>query len=75
MTGSGALIAVLLGLLAAAAGVAWWLWRELADVEMGWHGWAALGLGVVATAGLGMGLMFLVYYSSQHGYDDEAGRD
>jgi hypothetical protein len=75
MNGTAALVAVLLGLLAAAAGVALWGWRQLADVEMGMHGWIALGLGVVATLGLGIGLMWLVYYSHRHGYDDEAGRD
>ena len=66
---------VALGLLVAAAGVGWWGWHQLADVEMSLHGYIALALGVVATLGLGVGLMWLVYYSDRQGYDDEAGRD
>ena len=45
------------------------------DVEIGLHGWIALGLGVAVTTLLGVGLMWLVYYSNRRGYDDEAGRD
>jgi hypothetical protein len=75
MNGTVALIAVLLAILAGAVGVAWWSWDQLADVQMGTHGWIALGLGAGVTSLLGMGLMYLVYYSSRHGYDDEAGRD
>lgn len=33
------------------------------------HGYVAMGLGILATMGLGVGLMFLVYYSSKHGRD------
>jgi hypothetical protein len=75
MRGSRAVVAVLLCLLAAAAGVGWWGWNQLADVEMGLHGYIALALGVLATTALGVGLMWLVYYSDRHGYDDEVGRD
>ena len=50
-------------------------WNQLADVEMSIHGYIALALGVLATLGLGMGLMWLVYYSDRRGFDDEAGRD
>ena len=35
----------------------------------------ALTLGIVATVGLGVGLMWLVYFSHRRGYDDEAGGD
>lgn len=68
-------VVTLAALLVAAAAVAWWGWNQLADVEMGIHGYIALALGVLATLGLGMGLMWLVYYSDRHGFDDEAGRD
>ena len=68
-------MATLLALLLAAAGVAWWGWSQLGDVDMGWHGYIALALGVIVTTGLGVGLMWLVYFSHRHGYDDEVGRD
>jgi hypothetical protein len=66
---------VLAALLAAAVLFAWYVWRELGEVELGLHGWLALALGVVATAGLGVGLMMLVYHSHRRGYDERAGRD
>lgn len=68
-------ISVLLGLLVAAAAVAYVSWQDLDGVEIGFHGWVALGLGVGLTLALGIGLMSLVFYSSRRGYDDEAGRD
>ena len=68
-------VTVLLGLLAGAAAVAYVSWQDLDGVEIGFHGWVALGLGVGLTLALGIGLMSLVFYSSRHGYDDEAGRD
>jgi hypothetical protein len=75
MKGTAAVILVLLGFLAAAAGLGWWGWRELGDVAMGMHGWVALAIGATLTLVLGVGLMWLVYYSSRHGYDDRAGRE
>ncbi len=75
MNGTIGVVVTLLALLAAAAGVGWWGWNQLADVQMSVHGYIALALGVVATLGLGMGLMWLVYYSHRRGFDDEAGRD
>lgn len=75
MNGNVAIIGVLLAILAAAGAVGWSIWRELADVEMSLHGWIALGLGASVATLLGIGLMYLVYYSSRHGYDDEAGKD
>jgi hypothetical protein len=67
-------IAVLLGLLAASAGVALWAWQELGDVEMSRHGLVALALGAVATFALGAGLMALVFFSNRRGYDERAHR-
>ena len=58
---SAVTLVVLFGLLAAAAGVAFWAWSELGDVEIGWHGLIALGLGVVLTFLLGAGLMALMF--------------
>lgn len=75
MSGTLGMVLVLLGLLAAAGAVAWWAWTELAGVTISTHGWIALGLGASATLIVGVGLMYLVYYSHRRGYDDEAGRD
>jgi uncharacterized RDD family membrane protein YckC len=50
------------------------LWSGLGDSEISTAGWLAMGLGVIITLGLGIGLMALVFISSRHGYD-EAGRD
>jgi hypothetical protein len=75
MSGTAAMIVALLAFLAGAAGVGWWGWSQLADVQMGMHGWIALGLGAGATVALGVGLMWLVYYSHRHGYDERVGRD
>lgn len=75
MKGTLAVIATLFAILAAAAGVAWWAWSELADVPMSEHGYIALAIGVVATLVLGMGLMWLVFYSSRSGHDERVGMD
>jgi hypothetical protein len=66
------LIAVLLlGL----AGVVWWDWSlfSVTGLNMPAAGWVALILGTVATIALGSGLMFLLFYSSRRGYDDDVG--
>ena len=60
----------LLTLLALAIFGAYRTWVELEDVAISTNGWIALGLGALATLVLGAGLMFLVFYSSRHGYDD-----
>ena len=75
MNGIVTLILSLVAMLAAAAGFAWYVWRELGDVEISMHGYLALAGGVAVTLALGVGLMWLVYYSHRRGYDDEAGRD
>jgi hypothetical protein len=67
-------ISLLLALLAASVGVAFWAWREIGDVEISGHGLVALVLGAVATFALGAGLMALVFFSSRRGYDDQAYR-
>ena len=33
-------------------------------------GWVAIAGGVIASIGLGTGLMALMFYSSRHGYDE-----
>ncbi len=47
-------------------------WRAAAGAEIGMHGWIALVLGSALTIGVGGGLMALVFYSSRHGYDEDA---
>ena len=46
------------------------LWAGLGDSEITASGWVAMGLGVLATLALGIGLMALVFISSQAGYDE-----
>jgi hypothetical protein len=65
-------VAVLIGLLVACGAVAAWVWRELGTVEIGLHGWIALGLGALLTFALGAGLMALMFYSARRGYDERA---
>lgn len=67
------LLAALLGLLALAGGAAAYIWWELRDVEMSFHGTLALILGVVLSLIVGVGLMQLVFYSARHGHDDDIG--
>lgn len=68
------LIAALIGLLLLALGVATAMWIEAGDASISLHGVIALLLGVVVALALGIGLMALVFYSSRHGHDDQAGR-
>jgi hypothetical protein len=73
--GSAVLVAALLAMLAASAAIAWYVWDEMRDTEIGTHGLIAMGLGAGATLLLGAGLMALVFVSNRRGFDDEAGRD
>lgn len=75
MNGTVLVVVVLLGMLAATAMVGWWAWQEIGDVQIGIHGMIALIAGATATFLLGVGLMWLVYYSNRRGYDDRAGKD
>jgi drug/metabolite transporter (DMT)-like permease len=50
-------------------------WKLAGDTPMSVHGWIAMSLAAVLVTGLGGGLMWLAFYSSRHGYDDEQGRD
>jgi hypothetical protein len=69
------LAAILLPLLVGTAAVSIWVWRQLGDIEMGLHGWIALGLGALFTLVIGGGLMALVFYSHRRGYDARVGTD
>jgi dipeptide/tripeptide permease len=50
------------------------LWSGIGDSDISSAGWLAMGLGIIVTLGVGIGLMALVFISSRRGYD-EAGRD
>ena len=47
------------------------MWWTLSGVDISFHGMIALALGCVFSLLLGGGLMFLVFYSSRHGHDDD----
>jgi NADH:ubiquinone oxidoreductase subunit 6 (subunit J) len=51
------------------------LWTGLGDSEISAAGWLAMGLGVVVTLALGIGLMVLVFISNRRGYDEIGRRD
>lgn len=68
------LIAALVGLLGIALVATLLMWFDIDDTELSIHGIIAMMLGIVLSLGIGGGLMFLVFYSSRHGHDDEIGR-
>ena len=68
------LIALAIGALAY---VIWALkasWSLAAGSHMSANGWIALAIAFVVTGLLGGGLMWLAFYSSRKGYDDNVGR-
>ena len=69
---SAIVVLVLVGALLVSAGTAYWAWREVGEVEIGTHGWIALGLGAVLTFLVGAGLMALMFFSARRGYDERA---
>jgi hypothetical protein len=46
-------------------------WSGIGDAGIDLNGWIALGLGVLATLALGIGLMSLVFISNRRGYDED----
>ena len=50
-------------------------WSGIGDSEISLAGWFAMGLGIIVTLALGIGLMSLVFFSSRGGYDDTRRRD
>jgi hypothetical protein len=71
MSKLGAFVAGIMALSVIAVAV--YLWLSLGDVEMGAAGYFAVIAGGIATLGLGVGLMTLVFYSHRNGFDDRAG--
>lgn len=72
---TAAVVAFLLALLAAAAAVSVYLWRELQGTVIGTHGVIAMTLGVAFTLLIGGGLVYLVIVSDRRGFDEGAGKD
>jgi uncharacterized membrane protein YedE/YeeE len=66
-----AVVAILIALALAAIGV--YAWQSLGTSALTVHGYIALVLGTIGTAGLGVGLMALVFYSHRYGYDERVG--
>ena len=48
------------------------MWTMSAGIGISGHGAAAVVLMIVFCFAVGGGLMFLIFYSARHGYDDEA---
>jgi dipeptide/tripeptide permease len=51
------------------------VWSAIGTSEISAAGWLAMGLGVVVTLALGVGLMALVFISNRRGYDEIAGNE
>lgn len=69
-SGTIVLVVTLVGLLAASTAVGVYLWTSMEGVEMSAHGWTAMIFGILASLGVGVGLMALVFISNRRGYDD-----
>jgi hypothetical protein len=74
-TFSWAAVAVACGVVLVVGFLIGALWIGLGDSEISSAGWLAMGLGVVVTLALGIGLMALVFISSRRGYDEIGRRD
>lgn len=57
--------------LGALAGIVWY---AFGDLDLSTNGYIALTLGAIGTAIVCVGLMFLVFFSAESGYDDEVGK-
>jgi hypothetical protein len=68
--GQATVLAILVALLIGTGIWALSMWNASGDVDIGRHGWIALGLGTFFSLLVGCGLMALMFYSSRHGYDE-----
>ncbi len=66
--GGWLIIAVLVALLVASSAYAIHIWTSVSTAMSGW-GWGMLVLGVIVSIVLGVGLMFLMFYSARHDMD------
>lgn len=65
-----AVILPLLAFLGAALWFAYYVWSTDAGSPLPASGYVAMGLGVLFSLVVGIGLMVLVFYSHRHGYDE-----
>ncbi len=72
--GQIALLAILAILLIVTAVWATSVWNA-SRVDIGKHGWIALGLGTFFSLLIGCGLMALMFFSSRSGHDEAANPD
>lgn len=70
--GEGALVIAVIALLVLTVIWAVSAWSIGGDIEIGKHGWIALGLGTFFSLLIGCGLMALMFFSSRRGYDEAA---
>jgi hypothetical protein len=66
-------IAVAVAAIAAVVAMVAGLWGDVSGSGMSPAGWVAMLLGILATLGLGVGLMALVFISNRRGYDEPGG--
>lgn len=50
------------------------VWYEFGDLDLSTNGYIALSLGAIGTAIVCVGLMFLVFFSAESGFDDDVGK-
>ena len=65
-----AVILPLLAFLAAAVWFAYYVWATDAGPPLPASGYVAMGLGILFSLVVGIGLMALIFYSHRHGYDE-----
>lgn len=70
-----ALVVALLAILAAAIWFASSAWLSISGPPMPAVGYVAMTLGIVFSLVIGIGLMWLIFYSSRHGYDEPSRTD
>lgn len=67
-----ALLFIALGALLLLALIwAGWVWLSLGAADISTDGFIAMALGIVVSIAVGVGLMWLVFYSARKGYDDQ----
>jgi len=66
-------VAAVLVIVLAVIGIEFW--NGIGDSDISAAGWVAMGIGIVVTLALGIGLMTLVFISSRRGYDEASRSD
>jgi hypothetical protein len=69
-TWTWAALVIALAVVAAVVVVVSNLWASVGDTRISTVGWLAMAFGILATLGLGIGLMTLVFISNRRGYDE-----